>query len=972
MFVPVVLFAFIVSFTFSAVARIPVFAFKDVSAVFLEDRTFYSPTFGLAALDTGLIYNLRYYGDYIRGLDSNNSREYISDKSNDNLWNLVKILFPSQGGGISPVSPASSTNLGRYAQPETVALLLNYAFMIRNNFTLDSSSLIDKIISSLKKSDCFTSRKRGNLKKSLKPLLTSIESSLGDEVPNGRPDYLTELVLLAFFVDLFNERNDIKRLLITLDDRIVDRNKVNNFKPNDILIIDDLESALKSPVLSLDQTFVVMYQRAFTNFIPYESDSQPAELVEVKQYDRASDTFSSTKFRDCVENSIRHLFNLTIYDKKSSAFNINNLEKYANEHSDGKNFQKFKDFYVVQTPEMVNTNDESIRSLWNKITGDLNVDGYEPKIDYWQKTNELDTSFVNIINVFKKVFGLETSVLSKNSSIREQQIWVEESMIKLLKIIDPNREYKVSFSGPTSMQFLVSYPDSPQRFSFTFYSDNKHSKITDVHVDGAQSYRSPAAKNLPIKLGSAQEIIFLLRSDHSGMATNALFLIWQCSVESNKGKAKILREFINNYERLSLAQKEFFEKSMLLILGDFGWSDQNAVNNEFMPLSELFGKFASLKPKFTQQVHGWSHNGNIDLKKLFQKYPHLQHLWLKNTEVLNVTGAHSLKTLHIDCPSKYFQLSGLNQLARLESLKITGDDASGKISLAGLENLILLDLSFSNIHLDEQGLTGKEYLQIVNLEYYAGYGHLSFKGVPNLRYVNLKDASRIESAPGLDEIKTLEYLDLNGAKSLSGQLEFDDLSNLRFLGLAQTNLSSIKISNLPRLTKLDLSYTTQLKTLELGSLSNLQELDLSSSAVKVINGLQADNLKSIQSINLYNAAQINDETLFLSGFSNLRSLNLESTCFKNLRLWDNHALENLILSNNQSLRYLEITGYSVRLKHLSAINTSLERVNFVGLSKYPVEPEEINFDFSFSNNLSTIIDLNKHFNVNQLKIKLGQ
>lgn len=124
------------------------------------DNTMYSPTFGIIALDTGIVENIRLYGDYepgyytkkdeekdnedyekkveeatvknqptpLRGhVVAEGARKYIGDTSKDPLWNVVKILFPTNAGVLNAQTEAPSS-FGKYVKdPKTVALLVNFA-----------------------------------------------------------------------------------------------------------------------------------------------------------------------------------------------------------------------------------------------------------------------------------------------------------------------------------------------------------------------------------------------------------------------------------------------------------------------------------------------------------------------------------------------------------------------------------------------------------------------------------------------------------------------------------------------------------------------------------------------------------------------------------------------------------------------------------------------------------------------------
>jgi hypothetical protein len=117
-----------------SIARIPVTAFKDVTKHFKEDKKYLSPTLGRVAIESGLIYNLRFYGNFISGYDSNDKRLYIQDSSKvDPLWNLIYLLFPSPAGGLA-VETAAIDNFGKYvADPAVVAQLLSLTESLRTN-----------------------------------------------------------------------------------------------------------------------------------------------------------------------------------------------------------------------------------------------------------------------------------------------------------------------------------------------------------------------------------------------------------------------------------------------------------------------------------------------------------------------------------------------------------------------------------------------------------------------------------------------------------------------------------------------------------------------------------------------------------------------------------------------------------------------------------------------------------------------
>lgn len=118
-----------------AYAKIAPMAFKGVTRCFKEGKEFFSPVVGMAALESGIIYNFRFYGNFepaYRMEGTVQVRNYIQDKSIHPVWNVVKILFPSSGGQLTGES-SFSTSFGKVVHnPQSMAVLLNFLNMLRS------------------------------------------------------------------------------------------------------------------------------------------------------------------------------------------------------------------------------------------------------------------------------------------------------------------------------------------------------------------------------------------------------------------------------------------------------------------------------------------------------------------------------------------------------------------------------------------------------------------------------------------------------------------------------------------------------------------------------------------------------------------------------------------------------------------------------------------------------------------------
>src|SRR5688572_13873154 len=103
-----------------AEAGVPITALKNISQYYKKGKESFSLLLGAGALQIGLIGNLRLYGN----MDTD-SQKHINDEGVDALSKLVKILFPSPAGALSPETTRPG-NFGKHATPKTVAHIFNF------------------------------------------------------------------------------------------------------------------------------------------------------------------------------------------------------------------------------------------------------------------------------------------------------------------------------------------------------------------------------------------------------------------------------------------------------------------------------------------------------------------------------------------------------------------------------------------------------------------------------------------------------------------------------------------------------------------------------------------------------------------------------------------------------------------------------------------------------------------------------
>jgi hypothetical protein len=283
----------LVFFSQAGYAELNSVLFKHISEQFRPEYQHYSPIVGKVALERCLIYNLRFFGHLEKRVGAEGRREYAADKGNDSLMQLLILLFPSSAGELTPISIGDS-NFGRYATPEMVAQLLNYAHECRMGLKNRTLSL----------KDLLQSKGMGgsDSKKVEAKLKTCIEEFIATEHNPERnpqslyPTYTTEQVILAFFCRQFNTKEEVWRLLYTLNREFLDRtDKFGNMAQWDIASINKTSSQYQSthdiaanPV-DLDFLFI----NNFVNLaspIPYKNKTIPISNGNCPKFDRSKNT----------------------------------------------------------------------------------------------------------------------------------------------------------------------------------------------------------------------------------------------------------------------------------------------------------------------------------------------------------------------------------------------------------------------------------------------------------------------------------------------------------------------------------------------------------------------------------------------------------------------------------------------------------------------------------------------------------
>ncbi|MGI4850975.1 MAG: hypothetical protein ACRYGR_03460 [Janthinobacterium lividum] len=633
--------------------------FKDLTHYFKPDMTHYSPVIGMAALESGLIHNLRFYGSLDEGhqLDQNGQpveeRLYSADKPHvfgeqkDAVFGLLHMLFRSPAGTLSPHTAGEGlTNFHSVASPEKVAMLLNYVqeliqlkepfqTTIQDKKKAQAAEVVHyrgltKKIENLKtkyKKDLMPAeeKKKTGLERDIGLILSAIEKSVSQELetdPDKKflyPSHTTEQIILSYFCQKFNDQKDILDMMSHLNRNIIDeahhqeledRLKQNN--PQDLLGPDDLEKIAQKPSYDIDDIYALSHAYLFdVQFTPYIENSALISNSNCQIYDRKNNVIIASSYADCGETTARHLINLMAYDAEHENFDLTHLK----EHMKDKNnpyFENFLKFYEQQTTSQVNNGSIDMRTLWNRVMGDLNKAGDVTKIRYGKSQGdieyELDPGIINLLHAFDKIFSLSLDSLTDTAKFEEKKFWIETSLSKLFKVFKPNQQIKFDSSNvqddlknhDVQGNLLITVQDENKKnlFTFDFFAQaGRHSDVKIIknldRLDSKQEeyrkkivqYKKELEDTHKINTQGVQQDIWLLNGNGffvQQYVEEPLYKILNQKLDDNDSKIIFITKLITSYKMsdldLTALGKEQVKQITRNILKSLSWEDDNTFN----------------------------------------------------------------------------------------------------------------------------------------------------------------------------------------------------------------------------------------------------------------------------------------------------------------------------------------------------------------------------------------------------------
>lgn len=437
---------------------------------------------GREAIDSGLMKILRFDNGYINSISEEKvsenefKRKFSRDDGEGSAY-VVKYLFPSVDGELT--SNTESNEAFSFCRPSVtlMAQLFSLTYFIRNEFG-NVEKEKNKFVSSASESlQLMGKQTKKVFQRKLRKFLDSIEIMIKDQEAKDKvfPEYTTEKVLLAYFVDHFNNKDDIKNFyseVLKIMELFPSKDSNLGEKEN---IIKKFEDEFSNPEI-LEE-----FKTCFDND---ESMPKVSKIFLIKP-EEGKHQFGGTnknpsEFSDCVETSTRNLFNLLSYDSKAQKFlyqqemnaedkvYMENLESaIENRASIALKSKKemFRLFYLMQTPLKCTDSSMVFKTAWNSVLFGINKENKEGlyPLGYVRSDNELFSGFLNSLKIYWNLVKIarddcneELDEIKSDISAIEQEMEksfdqmddiknkLEVAFTKIFNLINPN--YKVDVS----------------------------------------------------------------------------------------------------------------------------------------------------------------------------------------------------------------------------------------------------------------------------------------------------------------------------------------------------------------------------------------------------------------------------------------------------------------------------------------------------------------------------------------------
>jgi hypothetical protein len=279
----------------------------------------------------------------------------------------------------------------------------------------------------------------------IKGFNTLLVNALQDETSAGYQQYTVEHSLLAFIFDVVRNKDDAQLLL-----REWSGLRANIFTREYIGEQQYLQFSSRQGLTNLAQEVFTNLIRLLHGF-PYQAPVSDGKATQWIVYPDGS-TVALGNFSDCIETSIRHLFNYSLgcsgmhsFDKEAIRARVKAMFPNEGQLRGDDHLDEIETFY--QTIHDPNDIGHATRSLWNLVTFGLNSadEMQSPHCVRYELTRDLPNSgnelLSNICNVLKAVGGI---LGIRASTIMEGVDNLDDVLVKLndlLSLINDSNTY---------------------------------------------------------------------------------------------------------------------------------------------------------------------------------------------------------------------------------------------------------------------------------------------------------------------------------------------------------------------------------------------------------------------------------------------------------------------------------------------------------------------------------------------------
>lgn len=598
-------------------------------------------------------------------------------------------------------------------------------------------------------------------------------------------------------------------------------------------------------------------------------------------------------FADCGEMILRHIFDLLTYNQFTKAFDLEALHRLPLTPY----LQNLFDFFEVQQGlATASSGSEVIRSLWNRVVGDLNglypllvqgVDDSPPYssssspsqsvessptppseifIRYDNKrqkkegvpsTYDLSTDFGNLINVFEKILGFGITPYEGYDAKR----WVQETFLKLFKTINPNHEYTVSFDQKKSQEDAwkdLLYGDLTvtvgNSFHFVINMQPGHGEITELKVRQEKPQEIQTQAKLKellddpevIDLSSAQENFLSLLPNltyFQEIKMTPLSRLLRGPIEDNQRIVSFV--FDLNTMDLSSFERHLPTLNLTLanLLNDFDWEDDTLMAR----ISRSLYLLASKTDAFDEALKSVKRL-KVDYERsstAINKFTGVTELDLTNLQDSHIFFTQDFPFLEtLKLPKSLVTLEGLEKVPNLKKLLIPYNCYNFKKLTFPVEMPFLEKLNVKNGMVVEgldklTGLKKLNYSSVVSET-------LPLPFLPRLEH--LKASHRLKEMPDLGQVPYLQVLDMHTAEI--EQINFTHPhEHLRSFSPSFHVKEILGLENLPHLESIDLSHAGNLSNLIFTSdMSHIKTLSMTMYQKKLTGLGHLINLEDLESL----------------------------------------------------------------------------------------------------------------------------